>query len=197
MKPKDWKLFKDNYGLNSSFPVGSGNEFHIHQSSNEDERNIYDDFNGPASLKNQKTNLAIKNLTPGDALWRSGTLEYYDKFINEQKDDFLKIRLRLDEQIEKEEEEKERYDRMNDMYELTKRNSFDDYNSYSYSENIDTSIPKRIKLPDLPMYPSRTSYPKLTKPVEKLFPVNSRFIDGKITTVDNSAMMKCMDYNLY
>lgn len=60
-----WIQFQDNHGINNSYPTPiRGLEFHVHR----------EDFGGPASLKFGGETL--KELTPGDALFRAGMLEF-------------------------------------------------------------------------------------------------------------------------
>jgi hypothetical protein len=64
-----WIKFKDSHGINNSYPTKiKGLEFHSHG----------ENFEGPASLK--FGNETIETLSPGDALYRAGMIEFHKRF---------------------------------------------------------------------------------------------------------------------
>lgn len=64
-----WYQFQDSHGKNNSYPTPiRGLEFHVHGQ----------DFEGPAKLK--FGNETIERLSPGDALFRAGMIEFGKQF---------------------------------------------------------------------------------------------------------------------
>ena len=64
-----WHRFKDSGGINNSYPTPIGGlEFHVHGT----------DFEGPSSVKFGGERMST--LSPGDALFRAGMMEFNRRF---------------------------------------------------------------------------------------------------------------------
>lgn len=202
--PKDWKIFPDSYGINSSYKVDDGEEFHIHQKSFDRQIkfngipsekinvNEFEDFNGPGSFK--RNNKTVEPLTPGVALWKSGMIDYYDKYFSKKKEEEQKELDRMSEILSKLSKhshlnkEEKKHDYMNfyinreedNLFEKSKNNfkpfSYTDalkenlqiYKDDTYNNNPTVYINgKEKKVKDLGWYPSYNSYNYDYKPIER------------------------------
>jgi len=145
-KPLDyrWNSFKDNNGSNTSFYVGSGGrEFHIHNN-----------FNGPASYKDRRREIN-NSMTAGDALWRSGILEYWNKYMNPEPkplpilNNFLAKENRNLTLLNDDESDKDRYIKV-------------DIDKYLFNENLDSPFGINLKLINSNFNPDPLDFSKAT-----------------------------------